>query len=147
MTQSIIYKLTVYRPEVVADEPGQTGFEYDLSITLPDFLPSVGGRHPKSLASESFTAEAIPVTGAFSFPNPAAPVISPITGILFLYSSPAIGFPLELAVRSTEAPLPVELQMVFTNSPATAVGGAVTFGSGWPGPFQDVTCSFLGKAG
>lgn len=146
MAQSIEYKLTVYRPDVMADQPEQVGFEYDLAITLPDTLHSLAARHPKTLAGTSFTGEAIAVTGTFSFPNPAAPVISPVTGILFLYSSPVIGFPLELMVQSSEAILPVELQMVFTNSPATAVGGSVTFGPGWPGPFQDVTCSFLGQA-
>ncbi len=148
MTQSLKYKLTVFRPVVMVKEAGQIGFEYELDIRFEAPVPStLASTHPRVLPSEPFTGQASPFTGQFSFPNPAAPVISPIEGVIFFLSNPAIGFPLELIGQSTETFLPVQLQMVFTNAPATTGGGVVTFGPGWPGPFDTVACSFLASPG
>lgn len=138
------YKLTVFRPTVMTERAEQIGFDYELDIQFEGPIPSdLTSPRPRALPSAPFTGQVSPFTGQFSFPNPAAPVISPIEGAIFFLSNPAIGFPLELIGQSTETFLPVQLQMVFTNAPATTGGGVVTFGQGWPGPFNSEACSFL----
>jgi hypothetical protein len=46
---------------------------------------------------------------------------------------------------NAEPRLPVQMQMVYTNSPATEVGGVLRFGTDWPAPFSGITASFLGQ--
>jgi hypothetical protein len=142
MIETVRYKLIVYQPAICTEQPSQTGFEYELTVTPRNSFRAVKG---KLLEAVSADCEVVPLTGALSFPNPAAPVISNISGLLFIYSSPAIGFPLQLVGINAEPILPVEIQMVFTNSAASAVGGVIRFGAGWSGPFNNVTASFLGQ--
>ena len=74
MPETTTLKLTVYQPAVMADPGGQVGFEYELAIVTPDLKTAARG-DPARAASA--TCEVVPVTGTLSFPNPAAPVISP----------------------------------------------------------------------
>jgi hypothetical protein len=142
MNDSIIYSLTVYSPHIPAEHETQTGYEYELSIAPASALRSAEGA---LIEASGAGRQTVPISGFFSFPNAAAPVISPIAGVLFLYSSPAIVFPLQLVGVNTAPLLPVDIQMLFTNAALSAVGGVVRFGLDWPGPLRDVAASFLGQ--
>lgn len=141
MQQTGALKLTVYKPDIVAD--GQVGFEYELTLDIPD---------GKSLASGDATLEAtstarcevVPVTGTLSFPNPAAPVISPFTGAMFIYdNAPAIGFPLSIMASSTsDELLKFRLNLCFPSMSSDPLSGSIVFGD-WPGPLSNVAASFL----
>ena len=140
MPNSLALKLTVYQPAISAGPAQQVGFEYDLTIVYPDdFTASAKG---EALAATSAQCEVIPVTGTLAFPNPAAPVISPFTGLVFVYSQPPIiGFPLTL-LATAEGHLPFNMTLAFPASPVYAYSGAIKFGP-WPGPFSDITAPFL----
>ena len=144
MPDTITLKLTVYRPDVMAEPGEQVGFEYDLEIVVPDRHVAVRGEPAEAGDAGEARCEVVPVTGTLSFPNPAAPVISPFDGLLFIYDGgPIIGFPLTLIAEASEELLPFNLTLAFPISPVRAYSGAIAFGQ-WPGPFSDVTCSFLG---
>jgi hypothetical protein len=140
MQQTDALKLTVYKPDIAAD--GQVGFEYELTLVIPDDKAAVSGTAPE--ASASARCEVVPVTGELSFPNPAAPVISPFTGLMFIYDdAPAIGFPLTIMARSTDdSLLPFSMNLCFPASPVDVYSGAIVFGE-WPGPLSNVTAPFL----
>lgn len=139
MPQSTKLKLTVYQPEIMADPGEQVGFEYDLTLVLPDPLNSIGD---STLASTA-RCEVVPVTGTLEFPNPAAPVISPFTGVLFIYdNAPLIGFPLTVIASGVGDLLPFNMNLCFPASPLYSYSGAIKFGE-WPGPLSNVTASFL----
>ena len=139
MAETLKLKLTVYQPAIMAGPEQQTGFEYDLTVLIPT-LPAVKGKHAEAFPGQ---CEVVPVTGTLSFPNPAAPVISPFTGLIFIYDGgPAIGFPLNMIASSTAALLPFSLTLAFPASPTEYYAGAINFGP-WPGPFSDITASYL----
>ncbi|MBO9713588.1 hypothetical protein [Sphingomonas sp.] len=139
MAETVTLKLTVYSPEIMTD--GQSGFDYDLTIEIPDTATSFaeGTADPGDAK-----CEVVPVTGTLSFPNPAAPVIAPFTGLIFIYSdSYAIGFPLTMIAQGDDPDLlPFNLNMAFPASPLYFYSGAIQFGQ-WPGPLSDTTASFL----
>ncbi len=140
MPETISLKLTVYQPAVIAGPGDQVGFEYDLTILVPDFAAAVKGHHRHASAAK---CDVVPVTGALSFPNPAAPVISPFDGLMFVYdNAPIIGFPLTIIAQGAEAPLTFNMNLMFPAAPLNFYSGAVTFGE-WPGPLRNVTASFL----
>jgi hypothetical protein len=140
MSETISLKLTVYQPAIMAEPSGQVGFEYDLSIVVPDLKAAAAGDPAEAVEAR---CEVVPVTGELSFPNPAAPVISPFTGLMFIYdNAPAIGFPLTLIAQSVEDELEFDMTLAFPISPVDAYSGAILFGE-WPGPFSNVTASFL----
>jgi hypothetical protein len=133
-------KLTVYQPATTAGPGEQTGFEYDLTITAPDLSAAVKGDHA---AAQAARCDVVPVTGTLSFPNPAAPVISPFTGLIFIYdNAPLIGFPLTMIAQSSEEYLKFHMNLAFPAAPLYFYSGAIQFGE-WPGPLRDVTASFL----
>ena len=140
MPETIKLKLTVYQPAIMAGPDEQVGYEYDLTIVAPT-LHAHGGHHGDASSAK---CEVVPVTGTLSFPNPAAPVISPFTGLIFIYdNAPAIGFPLNMIANSTEdSPLPFSMTLAFPAPPVYFYAGAIDFGI-WPGPFSDTTASFL----
>lgn len=140
MPNSSALKLTVYQPAIMAGPSQQVGFEYDLTIVYPDgFAATAKG---EAASATSAQCEVIPVTGTLAFPNPAAPVISPFTGLVFVYSQPPIiGFPLTL-LATAKGDLPFNMTMAFPASPVYAYSGAIKFGQ-WPGPFSDITAPFL----
>lgn len=140
MSEAITLKLTVYQPGTVAGPGEQVGFEYDLTIDVPDLKATVEGDPAQASTAK---CEVVPVTGTLSFPNPAAPVISPFTGLMFIYdNAPIIGFPLMIMARSTEEFLKFNMNLSFPASPLYAYSGAIMFGE-WPGPLSNVTASFL----
>lgn len=140
MASSLALKLTVYQPADMAGPGEQVGFEYDLTIVYPDgFIAAAKG---EAASATSAKCDVVPVTGTLSFPNPAAPVISPFTGLVFVYDqAPIIGFPLTL-LATAEGDLPFNMTMAFPASPVYAYSGAIKFGQ-WPGPFNDITAPFL----
>lgn len=139
MPETIALKLTVYQPAIMAGPEEQVGFEYDLTIVVPDLKAAQGD---PALASTA-RCEVVPVTGTLSFPNPAAPVISPFTGVMFIYdNAPLIVFPLTILAQSTEAFLKFNMTLSFPASPLYFYSGAIMFGE-WPGPLSNVTASFL----
>ena len=125
MPETIALKLTVYQPGTIAGPGQQVGFEYDLTIEVADLTKTaVKGNRATSmtLANEmsatssgrSAKCEVVDVTGTLSLPNPAAPVISPFRGMLFIYDdSPIIGFPLTIMAESTEETLKFNLSLAF----------------------------------
>jgi len=137
-------KLTVYKPAAMAGPGEQVGFEYDLTIAYPDSKAAMKVNHAQAVTANharasSARCEVVPVTGTLSLPNPAVPIISPFRGSVFIYdNSPIIGFPLVMMANSTEETLKFELSLAFY-----PYSGAITFGE-WPGPFSNVTASFLG---
>jgi hypothetical protein len=139
MPDTIALKLTVYQPAIMA--PGeQVGFEYDLTIVVPDLKVAVKGHHTEASAAK---CDVVPITGTLSFPNPAAPVISPYTGLMFVYdNAPIIVFPLTMIAASTEELLKFNMNLAFPASPLYFYSGAIMFGQ-WPGPLSNVTASFL----
>ncbi|MEJ2457776.1 MAG: hypothetical protein P8Y58_06330 [Novosphingobium sp.] len=140
MPETTTLKLTVYKPEIMADPGSQVGFEYDLTIVAPGGKVALQGD-----AAQASTArcEVVPVAGTLSFPNPAAPVISPYTGLMFIYDdAPAIGFPLSLIASSTDKTLAFNMNLAFPASPLYWFSGAIQFGA-WPGPLSQTTASFL----
>ncbi|MCJ2188041.1 hypothetical protein [Novosphingobium beihaiensis] len=140
MPETTTLKLTVYKPEIMADPGGQTGFEYDLTIVAPDGRVSLQGDAGNATAAR---CDVVPVAGTLSFPNPAAPVVSPYTGLMFIYdNSPAIAFPLSLIANSTGDALPFSMNLAFPASPLYWYSGAIMFGA-WPGPLSETTASFL----
>jgi hypothetical protein len=140
MPDTITLKLTVYQPEIMADEGEQVGFEYDLEVVVPD-RPL--GATEEAIQTGEARCEVVPVTGTLSFPNPAAPVVSPFTGLIFIYdNAPVIGFPLTLIAQGSGELLPFNMNLAFPASPLYVYSGAIQFGD-WPGPFSDMTCSFL----
>lgn len=140
MANSLALKLTVYQPAIIAGPSEQVGFEYDLTIEVPDSFSLDAKGEAASAASAR--CEVIPVTGTLALPNPAAPVISPFRGVVFVYDqAPIIGFPLTL-LATADGLLPFNMTMSFPASPVYAYSGAIKFGQ-WPGPFSDVTAPFL----
>lgn len=140
MSETITLKLTVYQPAVMAGPGQQVGFEYDLTIDFPDLKMAVPGHHADA---EAARCDVVPVTGQLEFPNPAAPVISPFTGLLFIYdNAPIIGFPLTIIAQSSAEYLKFNMNLCFPAAPLYEFSGAIQFGE-WPGPFSDVTASFL----
>jgi len=140
MPETTTLKLTVYQPAVMADPGGQVGFEYDLAIVTPDLKIAARG-DPARAASAA--CEVVPVTGALSFPNPAAPVVSPFSGLMFIYEDDRlIAFPLAIIAQSNGAFLTFNMNLSFPASPLYAFSGAIMFGD-WPGPLSNVTASFL----
>lgn len=140
MASSLALKLTVYQPADMAGPEEQVGFEYDLTVVVPDGFAA----KPKGDAASATSAQCdvVPVTGTLAFPNPAAPVISPFKGLMFIYDqAPIIGFPLTLIARA-EGMLPFDMTLAFPASPVDVYSGAIKFGQ-WPGPFSDVTAPFL----
>jgi|GEM_PF-4905459 hypothetical protein len=100
---------------------------------------------PEGDWATSVDCEVDPLVGTWYWPNPVEPVISQIRGDIYPYSSsPAIAFPLQLIGSNSAQLRPVQIQMVYTNSSGTSVGGFIQFGKGWNGPFNDITASFLG---
>ena len=99
----IALKLTVYKPATMAGPGEQVGFEYDLTIVLPDLKTvAVKGGH---VEASSAKCTVIPVTGTLSLPNPAVPVISPFKRDIFAYdNSPAIAFPLTMMGTAPRRP-------------------------------------------
>lgn len=140
MASSLALKLTVYQPADMAGPDEQVGFEYDLTILAPEgFSLAAKG---ELAAAASAQCDVIPVTGTLAFPNPAAPVISPFKGLVFVYDqAPIIGFPLTL-IASADGDLPFNMTMAFPAPPVYAYSGAIKFGQ-WPGPFSDITAPFL----
>ena len=139
MPNSLALKLTVYQPAVMAGPGEQVGFEYDLTIVFPDGFAAAKG---EAASATSAQCDVIPVTGTLAFPNPAAPVISPFTGLVFVYDqAPIIGFPLTL-LASAEGMLPFNMTMSFPASPIYDYSGAIKIGQS-PGPFSDITAPFL----
>ena len=140
MPETTTLKLTVYNPEIMADPGGQVGYEYDLTIVAPDGKVALSG---DAVQASTARCEVVPVTGMLSFPNPAAPVISPYTGLMFIYdNAPAIGFPLTLIASSTGDTLRFNMNLAFPASPLYYYSGAIQFGA-WPGPLSETTASFL----
>lgn len=140
MPDTLSLKLTVYQPDVAVDSAQQVGFEYDLTILVPDVKTAVTGRHADAAVAR---CDVVPVTGTLSFPNPAAPVISPFTGLMFIYdNAPLIGFPLTLIAQSTNEALKFDMTLAFPAAPLYYYSGAIQFGV-WPGPLSNVTASFL----
>lgn len=136
MPETITLKLIVYPP----GETGPAGIEYDLTIVVPDAKTKVAGHHLEASAAR---CDVVPVTGQLEFPNPAAPVISPFTGLMFIYDdAPAIGFPLTIMAQGSADYLPFNMNLCFPASPVQAYSGAIKFGQ-WPGPCSDVTAAFL----
>ena len=154
MPETIALKLTVYQPGTIAGPGQQVGFEYDLTIEVADLTKTaVKGNRATSmtLANEmsaissgrSAKCDVVDVTGTLSLPNPAAPVISPFRGLLFIYDdSPIIGFPLTIMAESTEETLKFNLSLAFPSVSTASLCGAIMFGA-WPGPLSNVTASFL----
>lgn len=139
MPQSTKLKLTVYQPDIMVEQGEQVGFEYDLTLVVPDRLEATGDPASASTAK----CEVVPVTGTLEFPNPAAPVISPFSGVLFIYdNAPLIGFPLSVIAASTGEFLKFNMNLCFPASPLYSYSGAIMFGE-WPGPLSNVTASFL----
>lgn len=140
MPEAVNLKLTVYQPVIEAGPEEQVGFEYDLTIDAPDLKAVVEGDPAQAATAK---CEVVPVTGTLSFPNPAAPVISPFTGLMFIYdNAPLIGFPLTIMAQSTEELLKFNMNLSFPASPLYSYSGAIMFGE-WPGPLSNVTASFL----
>ncbi len=140
MPNSLALKLTVYQPAIMAGPDEQVGFEYDLTIVVPDGFASIAKGEAASATRAQ--CDVIPVTGTLAFPNPAAPVISPFKGLVFVYDqAPIIGFPLTL-LASADGMLPFNMTLAFPASPVYAYSGAIKFGQ-WPGPFSDITAPFL----
>lgn len=142
MPQSTKLKLTVYQPEIMAGPDEQVGFEYDLTLVVPDDLAAKAATGDPAQASTA-RCEVVPVSGTLEFPNPAAPVISPFTGVLFIYdNAPLIGFPLTVIASGVGDLLPFNMNLCFPASPLYSYSGAIKFGE-WPGPLSNVTASFL----
>lgn len=140
MPEATTLKLTVYQPAVMAGPEQQVGFEYDLTLVVPDLKTAVTGVPSEASAAK---CDVVPVTGTLSFPNPAAPVISPFTGLMFIYdNAPIIGFPLTIMAQSTGEFLKFNMNLCFPASPLYFYSGAIMFGD-WPGPLNNVTASFL----
>jgi hypothetical protein len=140
MPDTTTLKLTVYQPAIMAGPGDQVGFEYDLTIQVSATKMAALGDPGQAGAAR---CDVVPVTGTLSFPNPAAPVISPFTGLIFIYDdAPKIGFPLTMLAQSSEDYLKFNMTLAFPAAPLYAYSGAIMFGE-WPGPFSDVTCSFL----
>jgi hypothetical protein len=140
MSETITLKLTVYQPDIMAGPGEQVGFDYDLTIVVPDLSTAVKGRHVEASAAR---CDVVPVTGTLSFPNPAAPVISPYRGLMFIFdNAPIIGFPLTIMATSTGELLKFNMNLAFPASPLEFFSGAIKFGE-WPGPLSNVTASFL----
>ncbi|EJL30665.1 hypothetical protein PMI01_03057 [Caulobacter sp. AP07] len=140
MPETITLNLTVYQPAIMAGPDEQVGFEYDLTIVVPDLKAATQG--DPAVASTA-RCEVVPVTGTLSFPNPAVPVISPFTGLMFIYdNAPLIGFPLTIIAQGAEEFLTFNMNLCFPASPLYAYSGAIMFGE-WPGPLSNVTASFL----
>ncbi len=137
-------KLTVYKPDIMAD--GQVGFEYELTLVVAAEekagLLSAACAAPETASTAR--CEVVPVTGTLSFPNPAAPVISPFTGAMFIYdNAPAIGFPLSIMATSTsDELLKFRLNLCFPSMSSDPLSGSIVFGD-WPGPLSNVAASFL----
>ena len=154
MPETIALKLTVYQPGTIAGPGQQVGFEYDLTIEVADLTKTaVKGSRATSmtLANEmsaissrkSAKCDVVDVTGTLSLPNPAAPVISPFRGLLFIYDdSPIIGFPLTIMAESTGETLKFNLSLSLPLLSTASLCGAIMFGA-WPGPLSNVTASFL----
>ncbi len=143
MPDATTFKLTVYKPDILAD--GQVGFDYELALVVADEkadLLTAGCAAPE--AASTARCEVLPVTGTLSFPNPAAPVISPFTGLLFIYdNAPAIGFPLSIMAQSTsDELLQFRLNLCFPSVSTDPLSGSIVFGE-WPGPLSNVAASFL----
>lgn len=140
MSETLKLKLTVYQPAIMAAPGEQVGFEYDLTVLIPP-IHAPKGKHMEASPAK---CDVVLVTGTLSFPNPAAPVISPFTGVMFIYdNAPLIGFPLNMILSSTESsPLPFNMNLAFPASPLYFYSGAIQFGT-WPGPLSNTTASFL----
>ncbi|PLR23330.1 hypothetical protein SGCZBJ_16315 [Caulobacter zeae] len=134
-------KLTVYKPDIVAD--GQVGFEYELTLEIPEGK-GLASSDAALEATSTARCEVVPVTGTLSFPNPAAPVISPFTGAMFIYdNAPAIGFPLSIMASSTsDELLKFRLNLCFPSMSSDPLSGSIVFVD-WPGPLSNVAASFL----
>lgn len=147
MPDATTLKLTVYKPDILAE--GQVGFDYELTIVYPDdeTAAAVACAVPEQ-AADTARCRVIPVTGELSFPNPAAPVISPFTGLVFVYDdAPALGFGLTMMAQSTSHDLlKFNMNLCFPASPVDLFSGAILFGQ-WPGPLSDVAASFLAPQG
>ncbi|MFT4251590.1 MAG: hypothetical protein QM608_03805 [Caulobacter sp.] len=144
MPETTTFKLTVYKPDIIAD--GQVGFEYDLDLVIADGkaeLLSAACAAPEA-ASPTARCEVLMLTGTLSFPNPAAPVISPLTGLMFIYDdAPAIGFPLSIMAQSIgDELLKFRLNLCFPSVSTDPLSGSIVFGD-WPGPLSNVAASFL----
>lgn len=141
MQQTGALKLTVYKPDIVAD--GQVGFEYELTLDIPQGK-SLASSDTALETTSTARCEVVPVTGTLSFPNPAAPVISPFTGAMFIYdNAPAIGFPLSIMASSTsDELLKFRLSLCFPSMSSDPLSGSIVFGD-WPGPLSNVAASFL----
>jgi hypothetical protein len=152
MSQTIELKLTVYQPGTIAGPGQEVGFEYDLTIEVPDLTTTVKGNpatlmtlsREMSASSNKFSAECetIDVTGTLTLPNPGAPVISPFRGGLFMFVHPMMAFPLTIMGQSTKETLKFNLSLAFPDIPIRFYCGAIMFGE-WPGPLSNVTASFL----
>lgn len=143
MPDTLTLKLTVYQPAIIASPGDQVGFEYDLTLIVPELKAPAKDARARVASAK---CDVVPVTGALSFPNPAAPVISRLTGLLFIFDdAPVIGFPLALMAEGQEAPLTFSMTMAFPASPVDVYSGAIKFGE-WPGPLRNVTASFLSPA-
>lgn len=59
MPQSTKLKLTVYQPDIMVEQGEQVGFEYDLTLVMPDRLEATGDPASASTAK----CEVVPVTG------------------------------------------------------------------------------------
>lgn len=141
MPDIITLKLTVYQPGITAPEGEQVGFDYDLKIVFPDSKVAVKGDYSKAADAR---CKVVPVTGTLEFPNPAAPVISPYEGLVFIYdNAPAIVFALAMIARSNHEVLKFNMNLAFPASPLYFYSGAIMFGELWPGPLHNVTASFL----
>lgn len=118
MPDATTLKLTVYKPDILAD--GQVGFDYELALVVADEKADL-------------------LTAAC-----AAPVISPFTGLLFIYdNAPAIGFPLSIMAQSTsDELLQFRLNLCFPSVSSDPLSGSIVFGD-WPGPLSNVAASFL----
>ncbi|MFZ0267201.1 hypothetical protein [Caulobacter sp.] len=140
MAEATTLKLTVYQPDIMAGPGEQVGFEYDLTIIMPDQKTAVKGEPSQASAAR---CDVVPVTGTLEFPNPAAPVISPFTGLMFIYdNAPLIAFPLTIIAQSADEILKFNMNLSFPASPLYVFSGAIMFGD-WPGPLSNVTASFL----
>jgi hypothetical protein len=140
MPEATTLNLTVYKPVIMAGPEEQVGFDYILTIVVPDQKTAVNG--DPSQAS-SARCDVVPVTGTLDFPNPALPIISPYAGLMFIYdNAPIIGFPLSIIAQSTGEGLKFNMNLSFPASPLYFFSGAIMFGD-WPGPLSDVTASFL----
>jgi hypothetical protein len=140
MPEATTLNLTVYKPVVMAGPEEQVGFDYILTIVVPELKTAVNG--DPSQAS-SARCDVVPVTGTLEFPNPALPIISPYAGLMFIYdNAPIIGFPLTIIAQSTGEGLKFNMNLCFPASPLYFYSGAIMFGE-WPGPLSDVTASFL----